>query len=211
MADGSGTPEALMTETEVQFFPTSFSPDGMHLVFDRSRLPYDIAVLALEGTREIKSLLQTSFNEMSAEVSPDGRWLAYQSDESGRAEVYVRPFPDVNAGRWQISTEGGTRPMWARNGRELFYLVAPTQAGVLIDKLVAVPVQLGTTFSAGTPHTVLTGPYVAAGDSRSYDVTPDGQRFLMLKDVPRVDDAAPRQLVVVQNWGAELSRLAPAR
>jgi eukaryotic-like serine/threonine-protein kinase len=211
MADGSGTPEAL-TKTEAQFFPTSFSPDGTRLLFDRSRPPaFDIAVLALDGTREITNLLQTSFSEMSAEVSPDGRWLAYQSNESGRPEVYVRPFPDVNAGRWQISNEGGTRPMWAHNGRELFYLVAPIQAGTPIDKVVAVPVQLGTTFSAGTPHTVLTGPYVASGDSRSYDVTPDGQRFLMLKDVPEADNAAPRQLVVVQNWGAELNRLAPAR
>jgi len=212
MADGSGTPEAL-TKTEAQFFPTSFSPDGTRLLFDRSRPPaFDIAVLALDGTREIKNLLQTSFSEMSAEVSPDGRWLAYQSNESGRPEVYVRPFPDVNASRWQISTEGGTRPMWAPNGRELFYLVAPIQAGTPIDKLVAVPVQLVPTFSAGTPHAVLTGPYVASGDSRSYDVTPDGKRFLMLKDVPRTDDGgALRQLVVVQNWDQELKRLVPTK
>ena len=210
MADGSGTPEQL-TKSERLFFPTSFSPDGTRLVFDRSTPPYDIAVLTLDGERQIKSLLQTPFNEMSAEVSPDGRWLAYQSNESGRPEVYVRPFPDVNAGRWQISTDGGTRPMWARSGRELFYLVAPPQGGA-IDKMIAVPIQPGSTFAAGPPQVVFTGPYVAPGDSRTYDVTRDGQRFLMIKDATPGNDApTPRQLVVVQNWGAELKRLVPGR
>ena len=84
--------------------------------------PYNLAVLSLGADRRTEPLVHTEFHELNAEISPDGRWLAYESDESGQREVFVRPFPNVDAGRWLVSNGGGTRPLWAKNGQELFYL-----------------------------------------------------------------------------------------
>src|SRR5262249_12278625 len=121
--DGSGAPETLAT-TRGATAPYSFSPDGKVLVFrqDAVETGHDLMRLNVDS-RTIEPLLQTTFNELNARISPDGRWLAYQSDESGSPEVYVRPFPDVNAGRWQVSTGGGRVPTWSGDGRELFFLV----------------------------------------------------------------------------------------
>src|SRR6185295_9328549 len=129
-------------------------------------------------THELRSLLQTPFLERNGEVSPDGRWLAYESNESREFEIYVRPFPAVEAGRSQVSRGGGMRPVWARGGRELFYL-APD------GSLMAVPVDESkgrAPFAAGTPVKLFAGAYFVDGAwvaGRSYDVSPDGQRFLM--------------------------------
>ncbi len=153
-------------------------------------------------------LVQTTFAELNAEVSPDGRWLAYASNESGQNQIYVRPFPNVNAGRWQVSTSGGTRPVWARSGRELFYLDVNNQ-------LTAVPVQTtGSTFSAGNPVKLFEGRYYTGSNLRTYDVSPDGQRFLMIKDSAPSDQpptATPASLVVVLNWFEELKARASGR
>ncbi len=159
-----------------------------------------------QGRTEV--LVQTTFAEFTAEVSPDGRWLAYASIESGQFEVYVRPFPNVNSGRWQVSTGGGTKPAWARSGRELFYLDGSNQ-------LTAVPVQTtGSTFSAGNPTKLFEGQYfVNTPPSRAYDVSPDGQRFLMIKDnasSAQASTATPASLVVVLNWFEELKARALA-
>jgi serine/threonine-protein kinase len=154
-----------------------------------------------EGPRPF---LQTTFQESTPKFSPDGRWLAYMSDESGRQEIYVQPFPGPG-GKWQISTEGGREPMWARNG-ELFYrngnqlmvVETRTQAG-------SQPI-----FSAGTPRMLFEGPYVATGTTATnYDVTADGQRFLMVKRVAQ-ESAAANQFNVVLNWFEELKRRVPA-
>jgi serine/threonine-protein kinase len=132
-------------------------------------------------------------------MSPDGRYLAYQSNESGRFEIYVRPFPDVKRGKWQVSTEGGSRPVWAKNAAELFYADAS-------QTLVAVPVETSdATFAWGKPIKLVEN---AADDSinlRSYDIAPDGRRFLILRDQSsgRIDTAGP-QIVVVVNWLEEL-------
>ena len=122
--------------------------------------------------------MQTTFNELNGEISPDGRWVAYQSNESGQDEIYVRPFPDADRGRWQMSTGGGTRPLWARSGKELFYL-GPSGA------VMSVAVEGGSTFRAGNPTRLFEGRYFAARicSGRTYDVSPDGQRFLMIKPV----------------------------
>jgi len=157
------------------------------------------------GRGEPKPLVQTPFNERNGEISPDGRWLAYESNESRQFEIYVRPFPDVDSGRWQVSTGGGTRPLWARNGQELFYL-SPTRA------LMSVRVERGSTWTAGTPMKVFEGPYYAdaAVYGRTYDVSVDGRRFLMVKPVAGPDQtAASPSLIVVQNWLEELKRLVP--
>jgi eukaryotic-like serine/threonine-protein kinase len=135
--------------------------------------------------------IRTAFNEMNAEVSPDGRWVAYQSNESGQEEIYVRSFGGT-VGRWQLSTTGGTRPVWARSGRELFYL-AP-------DGLNAVPVGDGASFSSGRPATLITHRYFATAAflGRTYDVSPDGQRFVMIKQARESEGAA--QVIVRANW-----------
>ena len=115
-ADGSGVPERLSIGSTLQG-PRSFSPDGKHLVLDTPHTPpYDLGVLSLDGERRDKMLLTTSFNETNGEVSPDGGWLAYQSNESGREEVYLSPFPEVTASKRQVSTLGGTRPLWSKDG-----------------------------------------------------------------------------------------------
>ena len=140
-------------------------------------------------------------------VSPDGRWLAYESDSPGRREIYVRPFPNAGVGQWQISTAGGTRPLWARSGKELFYL-APDGA------LLRVPVEAsGATWNAGTPTKLLEGA-IAHGivnTGRTFDVSPDGQRFLMIKAPGADATAAPPSLIVVQHWDEELKRVVPTR
>ena len=104
--------------------PTSVSPDGTRLVFTETAptTGQDVMQLRLDGTHAVTPLVQTPFSERNGEVSPDGRWLAYEANDSGRFDIYVRPFPDVSSGYWQVSTDGGTRPLWARNGQELFYL-----------------------------------------------------------------------------------------
>jgi serine/threonine-protein kinase len=204
-ADGTGAPERLTQGPSVQL-PNSFSPDGRRLVFNQpDRPPYDLGVVNVEGDRRTELILRTPYDEYNGEISPDGRWLAYQSNESGRDEVYVRPFPKVDGGRWQVSTGGGTRPLWARNGRELFYFVEP-------GTVMAVPIRSGPTFAPDAPQAVFKGGPFGGFAGRHYDVSPDGRRFLMLKNEQATDDATPyRSLIVVQNWQEELKRLVPTR
>jgi serine/threonine-protein kinase len=201
-ADGSGTAEQLTHDPSVQY-PVSFSPDGSYLLFNQpDAAPYDVGMVSLKGEHKTQMIFNTPFNELNSEISPDGRWIAYESNESGSGEIYVRPFPDVNAGRWQVSTGGGTRPLWARSGRELFYLSA--------NKMMAVPVQSGSAFSAGTPQMLFQANILSPFAGRSYDVSADGRRFLMIKDAHAGDSSAPpSQLVIVLNWVNDLKRLVP--
>jgi serine/threonine-protein kinase len=142
-ADGTGVIDRL-TESPNNQFPSAVSPDGRRVVLtERSpKTGEDVKVLQLDGTNKVTPLVQTSFNERNGILSPDGRWLAYEADDSGSFEIYVRPFPDVNSGRLQVSTSGGTQPLSARNGRELFY-VAPEGA------LMGVPVASGPAWGGG--------------------------------------------------------------
>jgi hypothetical protein len=157
----------------------------------------------------VTPLVQSPFTERNGVVSPDGRWLAYEANDSGGSEIYVRPFPEVNSGHWQVSTAGGTRPLWARNGQELFY-VSPTGA------VMRVGVDRATSWAATTPALVIKEGYFTipgGGNSgRSYDISSDGQRFLMIKigGGPDQTVAAPK-VIVVQHWDEELKRLVPAR
>jgi len=133
--------------------------------------------------------------------SPDGRWLAYASDESGRQEIYVRPFPGPG-GKSQISTEGGTEPVWARNGQELFYRNG--------DKMMAAAVETKPVFAAAKPKLLFEGHYETAVFvfEPNYDAASDGKRFLMVKASEQ--ESALTQLNVVLNWSDELRRLVPA-
>jgi hypothetical protein len=161
----------------------------------------------LSQTPRAEMLIQTTFNEENAEISPDGNWLAYQSNESGQDQIYVRPFPKIDGGRWQISTAGGSRPLWARSGRELFYLDGNRV-------LMAVPVRTTPSFSAGNPSKVFDTRYAVPQTGRTYDVSPDGRRFLMIKESATSDqnaNATPASMVVVLNWFEELKRLVPTK
>ncbi len=151
----------------------------------------------MEGERSRRLLLQEGFGEFHPAVSPDGRWIAYQSDESGQMEIYVRPFPNVEEGKWQISRGaiGEEMPLWAPDGRELFYCSG--------NKMMAVSIQSEPNFAYGIPQ-VLFERRRGVG----YDISPDGQRFLMIKEAPQTA-SAPAELILVQNWSEELKRLVP--
>jgi serine/threonine-protein kinase len=145
------------------------------------------------------------FNERNAELAPKGQWLAYESNESGRYEIYVRPFPNVEAGRWQISTGGGTMPLWARSGDELFYLAA--------DRTIqSVRVDGSSSWRGSTPTHVLQGKYLLASNAnpaRTFDISLDGKRFLMIKQGSGDDAYARQSLIIVEHWSEELKRLVP--
>jgi len=205
-ADGTGMPERL-TDSPHQQFPISISPDGTRVVITDTTT-VDVMMLTLDKDRRVQPLLQTRFMERNGEISPDGHWLAYESFDSGRPEIYVRPFPDVNSGRWQVSTGGGTRPLWARNGQELFY-VHPAGG------LMRVAIERAASWKASPPTKLLEGPYAWAippFSLRTYDISPDDSKFLLLKPVGGPEQAAtPPSLIVVQNWFEELKRLVPTR
>jgi serine/threonine-protein kinase len=206
-ADGTGTAGRLTKSPNLQM-PNAFSPDGTRLVFNETapKTSIDIGLLTVNpngptaGEPKTDMIVQSPFSEGNSDVSPDGRWLAYQANDSGRLEVYVRPFPKTDGGHWQISTTGGGRPVWARNGRELFYID-------LSGSLMAVAVQAGPAFSAGNPAKLFDARYYSNISGRTYDVSADGQRFLMIKDNTTADQnttATPASLVVVEHWFEEL-------
>jgi Tol biopolymer transport system component len=209
-ADGTGSAEGLTKGPNYQL-PGSVTPDGRLLIFREGvgARAVDLRVLTLDERRETRPLLQAALPVANGEMSPDGRWLAYQSDESGRPEIFVRPFPDVNGGRWQVSTTGGTRPAWARDGRELYYLDRNNFMTV-VNILPS-----STSFATSSPVKALDAPTaVTIGvPYRSFDVSPDGKRFLVIKDARDSDtkSSATPGLVVVQNWVEELKALLPAK
>jgi Tol biopolymer transport system component len=208
LADGSGGLERLTTSA-YNHVPMSWSRDGQLLAFIEINptTQRDIWVLRMGDlsagsgqVRKAQPFLQTAFDESVPRFSPDGRWLAYISDESGRYEVYVQPYPGPG-GKWQISTEGGTEPAWNPNGRELFY-----RSG---DKMMVVDVATLPGFAAGKPRMLFEGGYEPAlVPNFNYDVSPDGQRFLMLKPSDEAQ-SAPTQINVVLNWFEELKQKVP--
>jgi Tol biopolymer transport system component/tRNA A-37 threonylcarbamoyl transferase component Bud32 len=195
-ADGSSHAEQL-TAGELRI-PTSVTPDGKTVVFRQSTATtgMDIGMVRLEGDRNPEMLLQTPFDEHTGMLSPDGSWLAYVSDESGREEIYVRPFP--RGGKVQISTEGGTQPMWSRDGKELFYRSDA--------RMMTVAISTETGLAPGKPRLLFEGRYeMGSGPGSNYDVTADG-RFVMIRTE---ESPAPAQINVVLNWSEELKRLVP--
>jgi serine/threonine-protein kinase len=205
-ADGSATPERLASSAGAQA-PGAWTPDGKTLLFieQSPATGYDIWTLSLEGNRRPHPLLQTSFIENYVDLSPDGRWLAFVSNQSGRAEVYVQPYPGPGA-RQQISVDGGTAPAWSRDGRELFYTTTSSVGGqATLTKMMVVSIQLKPTFTAGTPRMLFQGRYGATANIRGYDVAPDGRRFLMVQQQER---PAMRlsDMIIVQNFVEELKQ-----
>jgi len=158
-----------------------------------------IGVVSMEGDHKLSPLLQEKYDEGDSKISPDERWIANDSNESEKSEVYVRPFPEVNKGKWQVSTNGGNLPLWSPNGKELFYRNG--------DSVAAVAVQTEPTFNPGKAETLFKGQYGECA------INPDGKRFLMMKEVRSTasETAGPRKINIVLNWFEELKQLVTVK
>ena len=206
-ADGSGQPQVLLSSKSIQF-PTSFTPDGKRLAYhevEGSTQLWTVAVEDVGGRLQAgkpERYLKTQFNDSDPMFSPDGRWLAYVSNESGRLEVFVRAFPapaSGQGGKWQISNSGGTLPVWSRNGRELLY-----RAG---DQIMSISYTVnGDSFVAEKPRV-----WVAKlGGATGFDLAPDGKRLVVLAPVAGADASKQEHTVVfLQNFFDELRRRVP--
>ncbi|MDA1236314.1 MAG: hypothetical protein O3A53_16140 [Acidobacteria bacterium] len=205
-ADGTG--EAVVLVEAKDFLPSpDWSRDGRYLADSErnAQTGYDIRYFqfASDGTvSEPVTFLGTPAGESTSMLSPDGRFLAYVSNESGRTEVYVRPFPD-GAGRWQASVEGGTQPRWSRDGRELYYVQTET--------LMSVSVSTGQGVTLGQPRPLFQSNGLRSANSPpTYDVSPDGQRFVTIASLGEIQPGAseqgepePPKIRIVLNWAEE--------
>jgi Tol biopolymer transport system component len=196
VSSGAGS-EELLLKANVLDAGTDWSADGRFILFETQdpKTGVELMVLPLFGDMKPYPLLQSEFNESQGRVSPDGRWFAYTSNESGKNEVYVQSFPPTG-GKWQISTTGGAQPHWRRDGKELFYM-APDR------KLMAVDVKLGTAFGTSAPKTLFQTQVVRPEAPNRYVVTGDGQRFLVNSSVEEVSQTP---LTVILNWKAQLKK-----
>jgi eukaryotic-like serine/threonine-protein kinase len=211
ISSGAGSDELLLHgEMDQNILADDWSLDGRFIIYNQATNGLsgkaagkngpsrDLWILPLDGDRKPYPFLQTEFNETHARFSPDSKWVAYISDETGRAEVYVQSFP-ASGGKWQISTGGGDQPQWRRDGKELFYL-SPDR------KLMAVQVKTGETFENGAPVPLFQTkvfPPVSTGARNNYVVAADGQRFLVNNVV---EENASHPITVVLNWTAQLKK-----
>jgi Tol biopolymer transport system component len=205
-ADGTGADEKIGSVPGQSLYPWSWSRDGKILVTQGR----EIGSLLMEGDHQYRQLLEPGKFAMGyAQISPDGRWMAYASNESGMGvEIYVRPFPDVNSGHVKVSTSGGNCPLWSLDSRELFY-----RSG---DSVMAVALEAGQTFKCGKPEFLFRGPYTSSkpDDGHPWDISrPDGKRFLMMKEAGTNASAAegPRKINIVLNWFEELKQRVPVK
>ena len=194
-SSGTGHAELLVKSSSVKH-PSDWSLDGAVIVYESNdpKTSWDLWTVSLRSGGRTTVFLQTEFAEGHGRLSPDGRWMAYVSNESGTNEVYVRPFPP-SSGKSKISAAGGTEPRWRRDGKELFY-VAPDR------KLMSVSVQAASTLRTSVPK-ALFDTHMSQNGEWGYDVTPDGQRFVI--SVP-VGDATPAPISIILNWTAGLRR-----
>jgi len=200
-ADGSGAAETLLTS---QGFAIPASADEKLLVYVESReAKFEIWTKPLSGPGEPQRFAESKFNMTNAELSPDGHWMTYVSKDSEADEVWVQAFPAGE--RHKMSTNGGTNPAWARNGRELFYAVHGSNAE---SSLMAVDFTPGTVFKAGTPHKLFDADFATTTPQRGFDVMPDGQHFIMTRAGEATAETAGK-INVVLNWAEELKARAP--
>ena len=180
-----------------------WSPDGEWLIYRTvTPDPGDGDILALRPGQgsEPMALVATESREVQPTLSPDGRWLAYMSRETGSFEVYVVPFPNAGDAKWAVSTRGGAEPVWSHSGRELFYRNG-------LGEMVAVPVETEPTFSVGQPEVLFPATeFRSNAEHPQYDVTPDDQRFIMIR---QIGEDVTGKLILVQNFFEELKRLVP--
>ena len=169
-----------------------------------SQAPGDVGVLSVDGERMVEMLLDTEFLENVPALSPDGRWLAYQSNESGREDIYVQPYPNIDDGKWQVSTTGGDGPVWSPDGRRLFFSEFP--------RFMVAEVETDPTFSRGTPTEIFDLSAFLLGRGRHYDLAPDGNRFVVRTPIATVqtsDNAFFNGLIFVEHWFEELTARVP--
>jgi Tol biopolymer transport system component len=207
-SDRSGEAALMNKDKPADLFqnPVGWSPDGKYLAYEQGSMSkgVDIFVLPVGSNAKPIPVSGGNFMEGSPKFSPDGAWLVFCTNESKRAEVYVQPFPGPGP-KIQISSDGGTDPIWSRDGREIFYRNG--------DKMMTVDVASKPAFRAGRPRELWSGHYShgmssscgpPGTSSSNYDVSPDGKRFLMVKDA--MQDAVARNIVVVMGWSEELKR-----
>ena len=204
-ADGTGEVERLLESPNV-LRPWGWSTDG-RLLFDY-QVEGDIGVLTVEGDQTVEMLLEAEFRKRSPALSPDGRWLAYQSDETGRNHIFVQPFPNIDDGKWQVSAAsaaGATDPVWSPDGRHLFFYE-------LGSRIMVAEFETDPTFSPGTPTEAFTlSGLNLSGGGRRYDLAPDGERFVVRSPggAQTTGEAAFDGLIVVENWHQELTERVP--
>ena len=209
-----------LTESQYPQIPTSWHPSGRYLAFHEEIAPgnLDIWILPMEGdeasgwrTGKLTAFLNTPFRENEAVFSPDGRWLAYESNESGREEIYVRPFPGPG-GKWQVSTGDARNPTWSRNRKELLYRTAasPTSGFGMMFTLMVAPYEADKdSFRAERPRQWSPGRASVRGPSREFDLHPDGRRVAVLKAADQQGGENQDHVVFVENFFEELKRLVP--
>jgi Tol biopolymer transport system component len=198
--------EKLASSPDRGLYPYSWSKDGKILVLweiTRNPMQTDIGMLSMEGNHARQGLLQEKHNEQDPHVSPDGKWMAYVSGESGKAGIYLRPFPDVNKNKWPVSTDVGFSPLWSPDGREIFYRLG--------DAIMAVRVETEPTVKLGKPTVLFRGTFFSRMGITPWDISPDGRRFLMVKEAKTMEVEAPRKINVVVNWFEELKQRVPGK
>ncbi len=205
-ADGTGSAELLL-DLEPPIFEAEWSPDTEWLVIRQGGTAGGVGGRDIQGLRlgidtVPLPLVSAEYDEKAAALSPDGRWLAYESNETGREEIYVRPFPETGNGKWQVSTNGGFAPIWAHHGREIFYINAA-------NTMEAAEVFPGGTFAVGERTELFdVGPpnqrYFWGSNYRSFDLSPDDQRFLMVRQATSGEDGVTSAMILVEHWFEEL-------
>ena len=200
--DASGEEEALPLGRHQHHHLGAWSPDGQTLAFTRRTASSDLWLATPGQSGEARAFLQTSASEHAPAFSPDGRWLAYASDETGRSEIYVQAFPSGGS-KAPISTDGGAEPVWSATGEELFYRNG--------DQMLVVAIETEGPLSVSRSRVLFERPYERLPwNERAYDVTSDGRRFVMVKGAETNDDVGgPPQIAVVLNWFEDLKERVP--
>jgi serine/threonine-protein kinase len=204
-ADGTGPTEAL-TQNLTGGVGQFVSPDGKLLVYTNlAAANYRLFLLPLDPKGEAHALLaDPKSSQYNGDISPDGRWIAYQSNETDHFEIYVRPFPAVDSGKWQVSSAGGTLPLWSRSGRELFFTTAA-------NRMAVVPVPAGTSFTYGKPQPLFDASVYWGRVGQAFDISPDGKRFLMIKTATNGAIETHPSIIVVSHWFDEVKARMPAQ
>jgi eukaryotic-like serine/threonine-protein kinase len=203
-ADGTGAARLVQPSTPaLDFGQVVAAHDGKWLIL-RTAPPgtgsTDIVGRAVGGDTALVPLVVAPSNELFPALSPDGRWLAYSSDESGTAEVYLRPFPLTSSAKWQVSTAGGSEPAWADNGKELLYINGKSE-------MISAEITPGATLTVGKQRFLFSvAPFYRPGPIPSYSMSPDGTRFLMVREG---DASQLSELILAENWGQQLRTRAP--
>jgi Tol biopolymer transport system component len=198
---GANKEDLVLKSNELKFLQ-DWSRDGRFLIYSQGGVTTHLWVMPLEGDKKPVPSVQSEFAESEGRFSPDTRFVAYTSNASGKTEIYVQPFPDASGGKWMVSKGGGAHPRWRRDGKELFYISADS-------KMTAVDVTLSPTFKAGIPKELFPAPISGGGgavNNTRYDVTADGQRFLINAIGAEANAGTSSPIIVVLNWQAGLKK-----